>query len=88
MATCTGTLHCGGALHRITWCRGRVVIEDHADPAGELALSALGAPWIPCIAVFALVRSRFDPVGTWPVWSGPLPRAGGDRKSTRLNSSH
>jgi len=87
MASCTGTLHCGGELHRITWCRGGVVIEDHDEPAGELALSVLGAPWIPCIAVFALVRSGFDPVGTWPVWAGPLPRAGGPELMLRAWSN-
>lgn len=77
MATCTSVLTCDGEQHRITWRRGALVLEDHADPLAELALAALGAPWSPCIALLSVVRGRFDPVGTWPVWDGPLPRASG-----------
>jgi len=77
MATVISALRCDGVEHRIGWHHGRLVLHDHADPLGELALAALGAPWSACISVFSLVRSGFDPVGTWPVWSGPLPRASG-----------
>ena len=73
----TGTLICEGREHTITWCDGAVVLDHHDDPVGELALCALGATWPSCIAVLAAVRRRFDPVGTWPVWTGPLPRASG-----------
>lgn len=73
----TSTLICEGHEHTITWRDGAVVLDDHDDPVGELALCALGAPWPSCIAVLAAVRRRFDPVGTWPVWTGPLPRASG-----------
>ncbi len=73
----SSALVCEGAEHRITWQGGAVVLEDHTDPLGELALCALGARWPSCIAVLGVIRRRFDPVGTWPVWTGPLPRASG-----------
>lgn len=77
MPRLTSTLICDGEEHRIVWSGGRVVLEHHPDPVGDLALCALGATWSPCIAVFSVIRNRFDPVGTWPVWTGPLPRASG-----------
>ncbi|MFN0026756.1 MAG: hypothetical protein ACKV2O_06160 [Acidimicrobiales bacterium] len=71
------TVICDGEEHQIRWQRGAVVLEDHPDPLADLALCALGGTWSSCIAVLSMIRSRFDPVGTWPVWTGPLPRAGG-----------
>lgn len=77
MSTITSALICEGNEHRISWRAGRVVLEDHTDPIAELVLCALGGQWPSCIAVLSVVRGRFDPVGTWPVWTGPLPRASG-----------
>lgn len=77
MAHLTSPLVCEDREHHITWRGGSVVLEDHPDPMAELALCALGGDWPSCIAVLSVVRSRFDPVGTWPVWTGPLPRASG-----------
>ena len=77
MASVSSTLSCEGQEHRISWHSGRVVLDDHPDPLLEIALCALGGPWPSCIAVLSVVRGRFDPVGTWPVWTSPLPRAAG-----------
>ncbi len=71
------TVICDGEQHRIRWHRGSVVLEDHDDPLADLAMCILGGTWLSCIAVLNVIRSRFDPVGTWPVWTGPLPRSGG-----------
>ncbi len=75
--TVTSTVSCDGEEHRIRWHRGGMVLEDHDDPLADLAMCILGGSWLSCIAVLSVIRSRFDPVGTWPVWTGPLPRSGG-----------
>lgn len=77
VSTVTSTVICDGEEHAIRWRRGAVVLEDHADPWADLAMCVLGGSWLSCMAVLSVIRSRFDPVGTWPVWSGPLPRSGG-----------
>jgi len=46
--------------HRIAWRRGRLVLVDHPDPAGELALVALGAERCPCFEVLEAWRSEAD----------------------------
>jgi len=76
-ATLVSTVICDGEEHRIRWHRGAVVLEDHVDPLADLAMCVLGGTWLSCIAVLNVIRGRFDPVGTWPVWTGPLPRSGG-----------
>ena len=48
---------CGGAEHRITWRRGKLVLEDH-DLRAEEAMSALGASWPECLRVLQRWRLR------------------------------
>ena len=39
---------CGGRAHRLSWRRGKLVLEDH-DVAGERAMIALGGPSFTCL---------------------------------------
>ncbi|MGH9154780.1 MAG: hypothetical protein ACRD1K_02750 [Acidimicrobiales bacterium] len=43
---------CAGGRHRVTWRRGRVVLEDHPHLEAERALAALGAPSL-CLDVLS-----------------------------------
>lgn len=46
----TAEVECGGEAHRITWQRGKLVLEDH-DLLAERSLAALGAPPPTCVEV-------------------------------------
>lgn len=39
----TVTARCGGGEHRVTWRRGRLVLDDHPNLEAERALAAFGA---------------------------------------------
>jgi hypothetical protein len=45
------TVDCEGGSHRLRWSDGELTALDHADPAGERALAALGGEPIACIDV-------------------------------------
>jgi hypothetical protein len=47
-----------GTVHRIGWRRGRLVLVDHPDPTGELALAALGGHRCVCFDVLDAWRTR------------------------------
>lgn len=53
----TAEIDCGGAGHRITWRRGRLVLEDH-DALAEESLAALGAKPPMCLELLELWRRR------------------------------
>jgi hypothetical protein len=67
----TVEVDCGGISHRVTWRRGKLVLEDH-DLSAESALVGLGADPCPCLELLAAWRSACEE-------SVPLvlPRGGG-----------
>lgn len=65
----TGQINCGGEEHRITWRRGRLLLEDH-DLLAERALTALGAEPPICLQVldawrFVLAEWKPAPILNW-----------------------
>src|SRR4051812_4393136 len=46
----TAQIGCGGQRHRITWRRGKLVVEDH-DVLAERSLTALGAELPLCVQI-------------------------------------
>ena len=57
----TATIPCGGKWHRITWRRGKLVLEDH-DLLAERSLAALGAADPPaCMEVLEAWRRMRGP---------------------------
>ncbi len=52
----TADVTCSGAQHRVTWRRGKVVLEDH-DLAAERAMLALGGRPCACLQVLQLWRN-------------------------------
>lgn len=50
---------CGGERHRITWRRGRLILEDH-DALAEQSLTALGARPPLCVELLETWRTRRD----------------------------
>ena len=50
LAAATAEIDCGGAQHRITWRRGKLVLEDH-DVLSERSLVALGSKPPRCLEV-------------------------------------
>ena len=43
-------VRCGDAVHRVTWRRGKLVLEDH-DLTAERSLAVLGGADCPCMAI-------------------------------------
>ena len=67
----TSTVICGGETHRITWRRGKIVLEDH-DLTAEKAMMAFGGEMCPCMRVlevwieqFRMPPDLFDAMPTW-----------------------
>lgn len=54
----TAEVPCGGATHRVTWRRGKLVLEDH-DLGAELAMLALGGQASPCVQVLKMWRDQW-----------------------------
>lgn len=50
---------CNGATHRVSWRRGKLVLEDH-DLAGERALLALGGGQAACLQALAMWTNQFS----------------------------
>lgn len=53
----TAEIDCGGVGHRISWRRGRLVLEDH-DVLAERSLTALGAQPPMCVELLDAWRAR------------------------------
>ncbi len=70
----TALVDCNGERHRVTWRRGKVVLEDH-DLSAETAMLAFGGRPFPCLGVLR----RWRDMHTWAM-SGELFRT----MSTRL----
>ena len=55
----TAEIDCGGEQHRITWRRGKLVLEDH-DIVAERSLTALGAESCTCVEVLDAWREASE----------------------------
>lgn len=69
----TATVDCGGEKHRVTWRRGKVVLEDH-DLNAEKGMMAFGGEMCPCMRVLEVWVEQFrmppDLFGAMPTWLG------------------
>ena len=54
----TATVDCGGEKHRVTWRRGKVVLEDH-DLNAEKGMMAFGGEMCECMRVLAMWVEQF-----------------------------
>ena len=54
----TATVDCGGEKHRVTWRRGKVVLEDH-DLIAEKGMVAFGGELCPCMRVLEIWVEQF-----------------------------
>ena len=59
LPTLTGSIECSGARHRITWRRGKLVLEDH-DILAEQSLAAFGGKPPMCLQVLEAWRAVRD----------------------------
>lgn len=64
---------CGGESHRVTWRRGKVVLEDH-DLGAERGMVAFGGELCPCMRVLEIWVEQFrmppDLFGQMHTWLG------------------
>lgn len=67
----TATVNCGGAHHRVTWRRGKIVLEAH-DLTSERAMLAFGGELCSCMKVlevwveqFRMPPELFGQMHTW-----------------------
>ena len=69
----TATVNCGGETHRITWRRGKIVLQDH-DLTAEKAMMAFGGEMCPCMRVLEVWVEQFrmppDLFGQMHTWLG------------------
>ena len=69
----TATVDCGGEKHRISWRRGKIVLEDH-DLTAEKAMMAFGGEMCPCMRVLEVWVEQFrmppDLFGQMHNWLG------------------
>ncbi len=69
----TSTVQCGGETHRITWRRGKIVLQDH-DLTAEKAMMAFGGEMCPCMRVLEVWVEQFrmppDLFGQMHTWLG------------------
>ena len=69
----TATVDCGGEKHRVTWRRGKVVLEDH-DLDAERGMMAFGGEMCPCMRVLEVWVEQFrmppDLFGQMHTWLG------------------
>ena len=59
LPTLSGSIDCSGARHRITWRRGKLVLEDH-DILAEQSLAAFGGKPPMCLQVLEAWRAVRD----------------------------
>jgi hypothetical protein len=69
----SSTIDCGGEKHRVTWRRGKVVLQDH-DLNAERGMMAFGGEMCPCMRVLEVWVEQFrmppDLFGAMPTWLG------------------
>lgn len=69
----TATVDCGGETHRVTWRRGKIVLEGH-DLTAERAMMAFGGEMCPCMRVLEVWIEQFrmppDLFGQMHNWLG------------------
>lgn len=69
----SSTIDCGGENHRVTWRRGKVVLQDH-DLNAEKGMMAFGGEMCPCMRVLEVWVEQFrmppDLFGAMPTWLG------------------
>jgi hypothetical protein len=74
VAPSTAVVLCSGEQHRVTWRRGKVVLEDH-DLSAEQALLALGGERCTCMLVLKMWRDQWllppEMFKTMSSWLGP-----------------
>jgi hypothetical protein len=74
VAPATAFVPCGGEKHRVTWRRGKLVLEDH-DLSAEHALLALGGERCPCLLVLKMWQDQLilppEMLRTMSTWLGP-----------------
>ena len=54
----TAQIDCGGESHRVSWRRGKLVLEDH-DLTAERAMLAFGGELCPCMRVLEMWVNQF-----------------------------
>ena len=54
----TATVDCGGEAHRVTWRRGKLVLEDH-DLTAERTMLVFGGELCPCMRVLEMWVEQF-----------------------------
>jgi len=69
----TATVDCGGAQHRVSWRRGKVVLEDH-DLMSERTMLVFGGELCQCMRVLEMWIEQFrmppDLFAQMPKWIG------------------
>ena len=69
----TATVECGGEKHRVSWRRGKVVLQDH-DLDAERGMMAFGGEMCPCMRVLEVWVEQFrmppDLFGQMHTWLG------------------
>ncbi|MGH9183979.1 MAG: hypothetical protein ACRDZ9_09275 [Acidimicrobiales bacterium] len=78
MAPATAVVSCNDEDHRITWRRGKLVLEDH-DLAAEEAVLALGGSRCPCLQVLQLWRNLHSWAMSAEIFRSMSARLGPDR---------
>lgn len=74
VAPVTATVDCEGAAHRVTWRRGKVVLEDH-DLTAERTMLVFGGELCTCMRVLEMWKEQFgmppELFSTMQTWLGP-----------------
>ena len=68
LAPVTAAVRCRGGWHRVTWRRGRVLLEDH-DLGAEAALAGLGGERCACLEVLEACQAGFDVDDLFALWT-------------------
>lgn len=70
----TATVDCEGAAHRVTWRRGKVVLENH-DLTAERTMLVFGGELCTCMRVLEMWKEQFgmppELFTTMQTWLGP-----------------
>jgi len=68
VAPATAVVRCRDEWHRVSWRRGRVVLEDH-DRGAEAAWSGLGGERCACLEVLEACRAGFGVDDLFALWT-------------------
>jgi hypothetical protein len=79
----TGEVTCGAEKHRISWRRGKLVLDDH-DLAAEESFAALGGEPAVCLEVLRAWRAAVD--DRQVLWFWDAPRIGDPDMAKMLES--